>query len=263
MRHGLSFDLYLRIGTCLCLCFASRPKMRHKSGNRARRCGGISIIMAKAVLPALDGSFERLALAGITGHAAGVDEVGRGPLAGPVVTAAVILDLGHIPVGLADSKLLTPARRLALHDEILASALCVSVASASPEEIDRLNIREATHLAMRRCAAGMALAPGLILVDGHETAGLEAMPQGRAVQAIIKGDRKLASIAAASIIAKVTRDRLMEQLDSAFPGYGFARHHGYGTALHVDAIHKLGPTPHHRFSFSPVKERWQEANFRL
>jgi ribonuclease HII len=223
---------------------------------------GHFIIMAKAVLPVLDGSFERLARDGITGHVAGIDEAGRGPLAGPVVTAAVILDLGHIPAGLADSKLLTPQQRVALYDKIMASALCVSIASASPEEIDRLNIRETTHLAMRRCAAGLALPPTLILVDGHETAGLDAMRQGWAARAIIKGDMKVASIAAASIIAKVTRDRMMERLDAAFPGYGFARHNGYGTSIHVDAIHKLGPTRHHRFSFSPMKERWQEADFR-
>jgi ribonuclease HII len=180
------------------------------------------------------------------------------------VTAAVMFFPGCIPPGLADSKVLTPARRAILHDEILASAACVSVATASAAEIDTLNIRAATHLAMRRCAAALSLRPHLILVDGNETAGLEQAVLGRAgprIAAIIKGDARSAAIAAASIIAKVTRDRLMARLHLAHPQYGFASHQGYGTAAHLAAIHQFGPLPEHRFSFAPIKTRWQREQF--
>ena len=205
----------------------------------------------------LDGANERIIMDGRPGLIAGIDEAGRGPLAGPVVAAAVILDLDDVPDGLADSKLLTKARRNALYDIILAKAHSVSIAMASPQEIDALNIREATHLAMRRCASGLALPPSLVLVDGHETAGLKSCHKNVSVQAIIKGDTKIASIAAASIIAKVTRDRLMARLDALHPHYGFGQHQGYGTTIHRAAIQKFGPLPLHRFSFAPIKGSWK------
>ena len=201
--------------------------------------------MAKVILPLLDGAYERLALADPHGLVAGIDEAGRGPLAGPVVAAAVILDLDDVPAGLADSKLLSPSARAALHDVILMKARAVSIAMASPQDIDALNIREATHLAMRRCVDH-------VLVDGNR------LPRWRYVAtAIVGGDGQSASIAAASIIAKVTRDRAMARLDRLFPHYGFACHNGYGTAMHRAAIHRHGPSPHHRFSFAPVKGQWQ------
>lgn len=219
--------------------------------------------MAKLIRQILDGSAERHVMAERQCLIAGIDEAGRGPLAGPVVAAAVILDLDDVPPGLADSKLLSPATRAALYDVILMKARAVSIAMASAQEIDAINIREATHLAMRRCAAGLSLRPGRILVDGHEKAGLDLMAQGWIAEAIIKGDGRFASIAAASIIAKVTRDRLMARLDCLYPQYGFAKHHGYGTGQHSEAIHHCGPSPHHRFSFAPVKGCWQRCNIPL
>ncbi|MEN9905018.1 MAG: hypothetical protein RLZZ555_1583 [Pseudomonadota bacterium] len=180
---------------------------------------------------------------------AGVDEAGRGPLAGPVVAAAVILDDCQPIAGLADSKKLSAARREALYDEIRAKALCCSIAQASVEEIDRLNILQATMLAMQRAVAGLRLKPGLVLVDGNRLPLLEMR-----AEAIVKGDAKVAAISAASILAKVTRDRGLELLDRQFPRYGFARHKGYGTAEHLQALHRLGPCPEHRRSFAPVAE---------
>ncbi|MGW9329395.1 ribonuclease HII [Bosea sp. NPDC055594] len=182
---------------------------------------------------------------------AGVDEVGRGPLAGPVVAAAVILDPQAIPDGLADSKLLSAPRREALFDTILQQALAVGVGSASAIEIDRLNIRQATLLAMGRSVAALPLAPGLVLVDGNDPPALP-FP----CEAIIGGDALVCSIAAASIIAKVTRDRMMARLGQHYPAYGFAGHAGYGTAKHRAAIKEHGPCPAHRYSFAPVKGVW-------
>lgn len=180
---------------------------------------------------------------------AGVDEAGRGPLAGPVVAAAVILDERQPIAGLADSKKLSAARREALYDEIRAKALCCCVAQASVEEIDRLNILQATLLAMQRAVAGLRLKPGLVLVDGNRLPLLEMR-----AEAIVKGDAKVAAISAASILAKVTRDRGLELLDQHYPQYGFARHKGYGTAEHLQALRLHGPCPEHRRSFAPVAQ---------
>lgn len=185
------------------------------------------------------------------GLLAGVDEAGRGPLAGPVVAAAVILDDRRPIAGLADSKKLSASRRDALYDEIRARALCCSVAMASVEEIDRLNILQATMLAMQRAVKGLRLRPGMVLVDGNRLPMLDVL-----AEAIVKGDDKVPAISAASILAKVTRDRMMGELDLAHPGYGFAAHKGYGTAAHLSALAELGPLPEHRRSFAPVAAAW-------
>jgi ribonuclease HII len=214
----------------------------------------------RRILPVLDGTVERLSLKSWRMAAqlpvAGIDEVGRGPLAGPVVAAAVILDPGAIPAGLADSKQLSPARRAAMFDIILGSARAISIGSASASEIDALNIRQATHLAMRRAVMALAIQPALLLVDGNDTSGVEGLT-GTPAEAIVKGDGKVAAIAAASIVAKVMRDRMMARLDSCFPAYGFASHHGYGVPAHLAALKYCGPCRHHRFSFAPVKDQWQ------
>ena len=183
------------------------------------------------------------------GLVAGVDEAGRGPLAGPVVAAAVILDDLHPIAGLADSKKLTAARREKLYDEIRAKALCCSIAEASVEEIDQLNILQATLLAMRRAVLGLRLKPAMVLVDGNRLPVLDVP-----AEAIVKGDAKVPAISAASILAKVTRDRMCQELEAAYPGYGFARHKGYGTAVHLRALQTLGATPAHRRSFAPVAQ---------
>ena len=178
---------------------------------------------------------------------AGVDEAGRGPLAGPVYAAAVILD-DLVPIaGLADSKTLSPARREKLYDQIRANALCFCVATASVEEIDRLNILKATMLAMQRAVMGLRLKPGKVLVDGNRIPVLEVL-----AEAVVKGDTKIPSISAASILAKVERDRWCQAIDVEFPQYGFAKHKGYGTAEHLQALKNHGPTIWHRRSFSPV-----------
>ena len=194
-----------------------------------------------------DMSFEEAALARGFRLIAGVDEVGRGPLAGPVTAAAVILDPARVPEGLADSKQLTEKRRNALYDEIFAVA-SVSIAHASVEEIDRINIVRASHLAMERAVAGLALAPDHLLIDGN------MIPRGLAVsaEAIVKGDARSLSIAAASIVAKVCRDRLMVDLAQQHPGYGWEKNAGYPSPAHKKALRNLGVTPHHRRSFKPV-----------
>ncbi|CNE90233.1 ribonuclease HII [Yersinia kristensenii] len=179
---------------------------------------------------------------------AGVDEVGRGPLVGAVVTAAVILDPKRPIVGLADSKKLSEKRRLSLYDEIIDKALSWSLGRAEPEEIDHLNILHATMLAMQRAVAGLHIAPDYVLIDGNRCPKL-AMPS----LAVVKGDSRVAEISAASILAKVTRDREMTELDLQFPGYGFAQHKGYPTAVHLEKLATLGATAHHRRSFGPVK----------
>ncbi|MBD2797306.1 ribonuclease HII [Xenorhabdus sp. 18] len=179
---------------------------------------------------------------------AGVDEVGRGPLVGAVVTAAVILDPTKPIAGLADSKKLTEKRREALYLEIKEKALCWSLGRAEPEEIDQLNILHATMLAMQRAVEGLAVTPDYVLIDGNRCPAL-TMP----AQAIVKGDSLVAEISAASILAKVTRDREMAELDKQFPDYGFAQHKGYPTALHLEKLASLGATEHHRKSFAPVK----------
>ncbi|MEN4980211.1 ribonuclease HII [Erwinia billingiae] len=186
---------------------------------------------------------------------AGVDEVGRGPLVGAVVTAAVILDPARPIVGLADSKKLSEKRRLALYDEIVEKALSWSLGRAEPEEIDRLNILHATMLAMQRAVAGLHICPDFVLIDGNRCPAL-AMPS----MAVVKGDSLVREISAASIIAKVTRDREMSELDVLFPQYGFAQHKGYPTALHMEKLAQHGVTPHHRRSFAPVRNAILDAD---
>ncbi len=183
----------------------------------------------------------------VPGLVAGVDEAGRGPLAGPVVAAAVILDDRQPIAGLADSKKLSAARRERLFDEILAKGLCCSVAQASVEEIDRLNILQATMLAMQRAVAGLRLKPVLVLVDGNRLPVLDVRSE-----AIVRGDARVQAISAASILAKVTRDRGLAELHQAYPQYGFDRHKGYGTEVHLAALRAHGPCPEHRRSFAPV-----------
>ncbi len=182
------------------------------------------------------------------GLVAGVDEAGRGPLAGPVVAAAVILDELQPIRGLADSKALTALKRERLFDEIRARALCCSVAEASVEEIDRLNILQATMLAMRRAVDGLRLRPHRVVVDGNRVPVLPVP-----VAAIVKGDAKVAAISAASILAKVTRDRLCAELHERFPQYGFGGHKGYPTPEHLAALREHGPCPEHRRSYAPVR----------
>lgn len=188
-------------------------------------------------------------------HVAGIDEVGRGPLAGPVVAAAVILDPAQVPAGLADSKLLAREAREALFEAILATGI-VGVASVSASHIDEINIRQAALLAMRRACAALAATPGFVLVDGNDCPAF-LCGAGRPIQAeaVIGGDALIASIAAASIVAKVTRDRMMHRLARHQPAYGFDRHVGYATPVHRAALATHGPCPFHRYSFAPIKGR--------
>jgi ribonuclease HII len=183
------------------------------------------------------------------GLLAGVDEAGRGPLAGPVVAAAVILDEARPIAGLADSKMLTARARQRLHDEICAKALCVEVAHASEQEIDELNILQATLLAMRRAVQTLRLTPARVLVDGNR---LPTLPMP--AQAIVKGDALVPAISAASIVAKVRRDAWCREVHEQFPQYGFATHKGYPTAEHLEALRRHGPSPVHRRSFAPVRD---------
>ena len=185
---------------------------------------------------------------------AGVDEVGRGPLCGPVVTAAVILDPARPILGLNDSKKLSEARRERLFDEIREKALAWCIGRAEVEEIDRLNILQATFLAMQRAVAGLAVRPSLALIDGNRCPVLE-VPAAPVVQ----GDGRVPAIAAASILAKVSRDREMAALDALYPGYGMAGHKGYPTPAQLEALRRLGPTPIHRRSFAPVRALLADA----
>ena len=180
----------------------------------------------------------------------GVDEAGRGPWAGPVTAAAVILDPITPISGLTDSKKISEKKRFALEPEIKAKAAYWCVAHAEPNEIDTLNIREATFLAMQRAIAGLGITPSRILIDGN------ALPKDlpASAEAIIKGDLKEPAISAASILAKTERDRLMVEYDTAYPQFGFAGHKGYGTAAHAEALQRLGPCPIHRTSFAPVRK---------
>jgi len=186
---------------------------------------------------------------------AGVDEVGRGPLVGAVVTAAVILDPQKPIIGLADSKKLSEKRREALFEEIKEKALSWSLGRAEAAEIDQLNILHATMLAMQRAVAGLAITPDFVLIDGNRCPALP-MP----AQAVVKGDSLVPEISAASIIAKITRDREMAELDRLFPQYGFAQHKGYPTALHREKLALYGATPHHRRSFAPVRNVLLDAD---
>lgn len=185
----------------------------------------------------------------VPGLMAGVDEAGRGPLAGPVVAAAVILDDLHPIKGLADSKLLTEKKRERLFDEIRAKALCCCIAEASVEEIDELNILQATMLAMRRAVEGLRLKPAKVLVDGNRLPVLK-IP----AEAIVKGDSKVQAISAASILAKVTRDRQCLAMHELHPEYGFAKHKGYPSPEHLQALRAHGVTAWHRRSFGPVRQ---------
>jgi ribonuclease HII len=178
-----------------------------------------------------------------------VDEVGRGPLAGPVVAAAVILDATRSIEGLADSKTLSPRRREELSILIEEHALCWALGRAEVEEIDRLNILQASLLAMQRAVKALSLLPQCVMVDGNQSPSLDCR-----VQTVIRGDATIPAISAASILAKVTRDREMSELDERYPGYGFSRHKGYPTSMHIEAIKRLGICPIHRRSFAPVRQ---------
>lgn len=183
---------------------------------------------------------------------AGVDEVGRGPLCGAVVTAAVILDPDRPILGLNDSKKLTEARREKLYDEICEKALSWHIARAEVEEIDELNILHATMLAMQRAVEGLHITPKMAMIDGNRCPKL-TMPS----EAVVKGDSKVPAIAAASILAKVSRDREMAAFELIYPGYGIGGHKGYPTPVHLEALARLGPTPIHRRSFAPVRQAYE------
>lgn len=183
---------------------------------------------------------------------AGVDEVGRGPLCGAVVTAAVILDPNRPILGLNDSKKLTEARREKLYDEICEKALSWHIARAEVEEIDELNILHATMLAMQRAVEGLHITPKMAMIDGNRCPKL-SMPS----EAVVKGDSKVPAIAAASILAKVSRDREMAAFELIYPGYGMGGHKGYPTPVHLEALARLGPTPIHRRSFAPVRQAYE------
>ena len=188
-------------------------------------------------------------LVDVSGLMAGVDEVGRGPLAGPVVAAAVILDERRVIRGLNDSKLLTAPTRERLALEIRAKALCVSIGQATVDEIDRINILQAALLAMRRAVDGLRLTPQVVVVDGNQ---LPQVPM--ACRSIVGGDARVRAISAASIVAKVHRDRLCNDLHEEHPEYGFAAHKGYSTPEHLGALRRHGACRHHRRSFAPVRE---------
>ncbi len=185
---------------------------------------------------------------------AGVDEVGRGPLAGDVVAAAVILDPARPIAGLADSKQLSESRRESLYDAIIANAQSWAVARASVDEIDRLNILHASLLAMTRAVTALSVQPQFVYVDGNRCPSWQYQSQ-----AVVKGDSRIAAIAAASIVAKVTRDRELVALDAVYPGYGLARHKGYPTTDHMEALGRLGASPIHRRSFAPVADALRRA----
>lgn len=188
----------------------------------------------------------------IEGVTAGVDEAGRGPLAGPVVAAAVVLSPDGAPEGTADSKALSPARRVELAERIRERALGWALGQAAASEVDRLNVLEATLLAMRRALAGLAavgVVPALALVDGNRCPAGLPFP----ARAVVRGDASVAEISAASILAKVCRDREMERLGRRWPQYGFAAHKGYPTAAHLERVRRFGPSPIHRLTFGPVR----------
>ncbi len=204
----------------------------------------------KVVLPPFECQYQGWKLAG-------VDEVGRGPLAGPVVTAAVILHPDRPIEGLADSKKLTEKRREALYNEIIEKAAAWSLGRCEADEIDRLNIYQATLLAMERAVARLGIPPEYVLVDGNRCPRWH-WPS----EPVIKGDGRVAAISAASVLAKVTRDREMVALEETYPGYGLAAHKGYPTPVHLEALKKQGVTPIHRRSFRPVQEALQAFGMR-
>jgi len=186
-------------------------------------------------------------------RSAGVDEAGRGPLAGPVVAAAVMLDPGRPIRGLADSKVLEPEERERLARLIRARALCYAVAWADAEEIDSINILQATMLAMRRALLGLAIAPQAVFIDGNRCPGVRGLGFECPFEAVVRGDATVPSISAASILAKTARDALMRDLDGRYPGFSLSGHKGYPTPAHVAALNALGPSPLHRRSFAPVR----------
>ncbi|HVZ69456.1 MAG TPA: ribonuclease HII [Rhizomicrobium sp.] len=192
--------------------------------------------------------YESRLLKTMAGPIAGVDEAGRGPLAGPVVAGAVIFKRGHIPKGIDDSKQMSPEAREEMYARILESAVAWGVGEASVDEIDLLNIRQATHLAMARAVRAMAVAPMFALVDGNDAPALPCP-----CDTLVDGDARSVSIAAASILAKVTRDRMMRALHEEHPGYGWITNMGYSTEEHLAALEKIGPCVHHRRSFAPVR----------
>ncbi len=207
--------------------------------------------------------FESRALKTRPGPIAGVDEAGRGPLAGPVVAAAVILDRKRAPRDINDSKQMSAEAREEAYARILELAVAVGIGEASVDEIDLINIRQATHLAMARAVRALAVAPGFALVDGNDAPALPCP-----CDTIVEGDARSLSIAAASVVAKVTRDRIMAALHDEFPGYGWRTNKGYGTEEHVAALGRLGPCPHHRRSFAPAHnilygERVEDSKLRL
>lgn len=187
------------------------------------------------------------------GLTAGVDEAGRGPLAGPVVAAAVILDDKRPIAGLADSKQLSPARREALALEVRASSLAWGLGWADAAEVDALNVLQATFLAMRRALIALRASPAHVVVDGDRCPSLRDLAFHCTVEAVVRGDATMASVSAASILAKTARDACMRALDLRYPGYGFADHKGYPTSSHVAALQRLGPSPVHRRSYAPVQ----------
>jgi ribonuclease HII len=187
------------------------------------------------------------------GPTAGVDEAGRGPLAGPVVAAAVILDVRRPIRGIADSKQLSPGLRETLALRIRERSLAWGLGSADPCEIDALNILQATLLAMRRALLALGCAPSHVVVDGDRCPSLAGLDLDCSIEAVVAADSSMICVGAASILAKVARDRYMRELDDRYPGYGFARHKGYGTAGHLEALRRLGPSPVHRRSYAPVQ----------
>jgi ribonuclease HII len=185
---------------------------------------------------------------------AGIDEAGRGPWAGPVVAAAVVLDSAAIPDGIRDSKMLSPDQRARLCQDLYRAAIAIGVGLSHPDEIDRVNILQATWLAMQRAVAALRIPPRVVLIDGNRAPRMPC-----AAETFVGGDARCLSIAAASIVAKVARDSMMIDLSNAWPGYGFERHKGYGTAVHRAALLRLGVTPVHRRSFRPVRDCLDEA----
>jgi ribonuclease HII len=190
---------------------------------------------------------------GRPGLVAGVDEVGRGPLAGPVVAAAVVLDPSRPVAGLADSKVLSPARRTALALEIRASSLAWGLGWADAAEVDALNVLQATFLAMRRALLALAVPPAHVVVDGDRCPDLRGLRIACTIESVVGGDATVPSISAASILAKCARDEFMQELDARYPGYGLAGHKGYPTEAHVAALRRLGASAVHRRSFGPVQ----------
>ncbi|WP_419913652.1 ribonuclease HII [Hoeflea sp.] len=226
---------------------ARTPPDSRKRNLRNRAANGEQATLFALTEGGPDYSLEREAGAPAS-RIAGADEAGRGPLAGPVVAAAVILDPDHVPSGLDDSKKLTEAKRVLLFDQILSSAM-VAVASSGPSRIDDTDIRKASLDAMRRAIAALSSPPDHALIDGRDVPPGVICP----ARAIVKGDARSLSIAAASIVAKVTRDRIMARAAGDFPAFGFDRHAGYGTAAHRKAIAETGPCPLHRMSFRPMR----------